>query len=197
MDFESFNKKYLPYTPHFIQGIDGKGQKSSFGANGESGFLSKEAFKKLTDFCSFPGMGAAEFEFDKLPDALQRLSYLYKNKTLILKSEKFGPSNVELFILCFDDQFDQIVNTYKKWTAFTNTRDSFKFACPKGRDLFLETIIDFKAQINSNSRKGWISLDSYNYPYMIFISKQMAVNFVKHFQDNPNLKYKKKREGIK
>lgn len=189
MSFENFNKKYLPYSPRYIQAIDQKGQRTSFGANGEKGWLSDEAFKKLTKICSFPGMGAAEFEFDKLPNALKRLNELSQDQTLILKTEKFGSNNVELTILCFDDQYEQIVNTYQKWINLKNQRDSVRFASTKGHDLFLETI---RANSKSSkSRQGWISLDSYEYPYMIFISKKMAVDFVKHFYDNPNLKYKR------
>lgn len=193
MSFENFNKKFLQYTPYLIQGINKQGERSSFGGNGEKGGLANEAFEKLTSFCSFPGMGAAEFENERLPKAFERLTSLLKEKKLILKTEKFGPKNVEVYILCYDDQITQIINTYQKWLSFPDKVASYKFTLPKGRDNFYETLTNTDATDANKPdvRKGWISEDSYDYPYMIFICKKMATAFVKHFYDNPDLKYYK------
>lgn len=190
-DFNDFNKKYLQYSPRLLQGLNKAGERSSFGASGEKGYLTNKAFNLLSKFCSFPGMGAAEFEFKSLPESLGKINKMIHENKLLVKKANLGPLKKTVYILCFEDQFDPIVNTYNRWLNAKTDTEAYSLASPKGHDYLRGTFLD-KSPVSKQSRKGWISECDYKYPYMIFIDKKMAAAFIKHFYDNPNLIYTKK-----
>ena len=171
-------------SPFYVQALGDPKERSSFGGNGEQGAFSDESFKKLTKIFSFIGMGAAEFEGRKSPDALSKISLFLKRNELTVKKAKMGFSKKqhEVYVVCQEDCFDEILRVCNKFLDPKNTK-----SYTKGHDLFKKAINDQNP--TSFNRLGWLFLENYDYPYLIFLSKETASQFIQYLYKNPDMKY--------
>lgn len=131
------------------------GDALAFGGGLLNGGLSNEAFKLLSDAFRFDYMGAAEFEFGAVPEALERMAKNHKSLITmsISMTTKQGNSG-RVFILCRSEHMDEVVNRIKRFAS--NDYGPKKY--------YTKELVHLNANINGeNFAKdicGWIELDN-------------------------------------
>lgn len=158
----------------------------AFGGGLRNGGLSDEAMGLLADICSFDYMGAAEFEFGALPEALSRMLQsgpldgfkldveLPKKRSVWVKQHD-GECKDTVYVLCPAQWRDEVVERVERFaqgdTAGTRER------------VVLEESIRVRAKGEEEPRIiGWIELQN---GYMFFIDETMWRGFCKLFGVKP------------
>lgn len=172
----------------------------SFGGGLVSGGLSKDAMELLRNIFEFDYMGAAEYEFGAVPEALQaiaenvkdyiafstKVKYQYKNYCLFSKPAKesqISKGTVEIFVICYKDWKDEVVDriTAKAAGEYGKRKNSFSTKAGVGLDRSLGGTEESDKRI-----VGWFELDN---GYFFFKDKEMfdkTIEFlgVKHEDNN-------------
>ena len=159
----------------------------SFGGGMKNGGLSDEAMDVLADICRFDYMGAAEFEFGALPNALHKIAKWSESGELVafpipVKTKRakraYGrevtePVEATVFVICFKEHKKEVEFRVKIYA--TDPVENFK---TKESILLNSAIRRIEPDLNHDPC-GWIELDN---GYMFFTDEDMFNAFVHLFK---------------
>ena len=144
----------------------------SFGGGYKNGGLSDEAFTILKGIWNFDYMGAAEFEFGAVPEALGNIAKTAEDKQLICGSVKLhykyadwrtdeeSEGNERVYYLCPKEFESEIKKRLAKW-AMSDRNDT------KER---IELNMSMSGKEASRCSYGWLELDN---GFMFFTDEKM------------------------
>lgn len=146
----------------------------SFGGGLLNGGINKQAMELINDVFRFDYMGAAEFEFGAVPEAMQRLLKEEKVKTTInikasdirsrwvSKRDKVSYKDIEVYILCAKNELDDVEKIVR--SVFNGEKDlDLKCGSDAARSVDINTEDIRKSH-------GWLELDN---GFFFFVDKEM------------------------
>ena len=136
----------------------------SFGGGLRNGGLNEDAMSKVSEIASFDYMGAAEYEFGKLPEAFSLI--FTRSQTIPLSLKKIKVKGSDVWVLTNESVLEEAVKVVKK--LGTTKKMEWKLKCPS---LFSSIL---SGRITGIPTKGWIDLEN---GYMFFIDEDMAKKF--------------------
>jgi hypothetical protein len=138
----------------------------SFGGGLVNGGISDEAMAQLSELAVFDYMGAAEYEFGRLPAAFSKM--FANNSTDPLRLKKIKVLSKDVWVLMNSSLMKEAVDVVKRLGS--TKKMEWKLKCPS---LFPSILKD---EIKAIPTQGWIDIEN---GYMFFVNEQMAQNFLK------------------
>lgn len=158
--------------PHGNTKFDAVSEIFSFGGGLRNGGLTDEAMSLLRNIFSFDYMGAAEFEFGALPNALSKIAKnTDKYQTFAISMKTKEGNEKDVYIICARTDSDEIISLLK---LFAKNEYGRKTPHTKERVGLQDAINEAKY----SRAKGWIELDN---GYFFFIDKNMFESTAKLF----------------
>jgi hypothetical protein len=162
MDKRIINVRYIQR----LSPPNGKLNPYSFGGGIYNGGLSDQVMENISQFASFEYMGAAEYEMDRLPNALSKMYENNSKDSLTIKKVKV--LSHDIWILANKSLLTEVHSIVKKLGTTKKMERSLKAS-----SLFPAIL---KNRIQDSSTQGWIDIEN---GYMFFISENMAQGFLK------------------
>lgn len=151
----------------------------AFGGGLKNGGLSGDAMDILRNIFSFDYMGAAEFEFGALPEAMQRIARNNKNYTtdsVVIQANSVPPSwrdkrknvdgETEVFIIADEDHMAEAKRRIVLWA--TSDEDWKGLKEPTRLGAVIRPVDDWDTET-----QGWLELDN---GFFFFTNRDMFEN---------------------
>lgn len=150
----------------------------AFGGGYKNGGLSDDAMALLRDIFSFDYMGAAEFEFGAVPEALTEIAKAAEKGELVAHTFEFDKSRIEkdwrknavqptgtatIYVLCVKGDEAEIQSRIEGWA-------SERYNSELKESTRLADVLDVDSQRYTVRTAGWLEL---NNGYMFFTDKEM------------------------
>ena len=156
----------------------------NFGGGFKNGGLSDEAMGLLSKICSFDYMGAAEFEFGAVPEALQKIAKSSIAGTLRKFETIVGDSN-KVFVICPAEIMAEVKVLLNK--LYNDKEVRLKEHCGL-REYFKGSPYGKTPNVPSEYDKkncGWLELDD---GFLFFADKEMYEQFSTLFNPSEEIK---------
>ena len=155
-------------APHHNKGVEA----FSFGGGFVNGGLTEDAMKLLRPVFSFDYMGAAEFEFGAVPEALSSVFRNHDNyKTFSINVKTVRGNSADVYVIALDEWRDEITERLNEWAK---SGCSQKHGTKEGVNLNLaiDDTWPFNDEPISESIRphGWLEL---NNGYFFFTDNEM------------------------
>ncbi len=165
---------------HLVQRLKkpvGYSNPYSFGGGLKNGGVKEDAMKKMGEIFSFDYMGAAEFEYGKLPEILSKI--LNNNsdfirgsmktcwKTVPWRTREELTGNAEIYYLCHKNQEKEVKKRIAGWAMGNNVSGHTKCS------------VCLDSNFDDGYYSGWLELDN---GFFFFVDKPMWEQTSKLFE---------------
>ena len=150
----------------------------AFGGGHRNGGVCESSMQDLNKIFSFDYMGAAEFEFGALPEALNKIwdnredsitgSVKVHWKTEDWRTREKSSGKDEVYYICYKNHVEEVKRRIDCWAVG-------KSACP----VPLKCGAELDGAFKEDRYKGWIEFDN---GFFFFIDKGMWENTIKLFE---------------
>jgi hypothetical protein len=152
-----------PKGPFMIGGVEFKDNPFAFGGGLKNGGFSDKAMNILRDIFEFDYMGAAEFEFGAVPEAVRFLAEQASRNNLVTGTVSLG-ENKNVYYISPKEYKEEVINRIK---LLAKNKIHLKEACR------LDVYFDKEYKKNRpwiNEVVGWLEIDN---GFMFFVGKEM------------------------
>lgn len=88
----------------------------NFGGGYKNGGLSDEAMDLLRDIWAFRYMGASEYEWGAVPEALSKIAG-YANAGTLTRALVSGPADSSIYVICQEEHAAEISDRIRRWAS--------------------------------------------------------------------------------